>query len=315
MLVKREVILAKIESAYGTDPTPTGTDNAILVENPSWAHEGLRMIDRPAVRGGSLGKLRKIYGGSLKQVSFACEMKGAGSAYSSSVRSEIDVLLRASALAATVVTTGGSESVTYKPASSSHESITIYYYQDGTLHEMNGCRGTVSFSFEAGNKCMANFSFTGHEVTPVDAALPTPTFDSTVPPPFLSASFAIAGYSAVISSLKFDMGNKLITPPNANASDGYGEIRIVDRDITGSFDPEHVTVATHDFIGRFKSGTTGALATGNIGSTQYNRFSISMPVVYYTDIAPGERDGIRTLDVPFGAIESSGDDEVSIIFN
>jgi hypothetical protein len=314
MLVKREVILAKIEGTYNSDPTPTNTDNSILVEDPSWAHEGLRMIDRNPVRP-NLAPLRSIYGGTLKQIKFGAELKGPGIAYSASVRPEIDPLLRACGLSPTIVTTGGSESATYKPISTAIESVTIYYYQDGTLHKLTGARGNVDFSMEAGSRVMANFTFTGHDNTVTDTSLVTPTYDSTVPPVFLSAGFFThSDYAAIISGLKFDMGNKISTPPSVNAADGYGETRITGRSVTGSFDPENVLVATHPFIANLKAGTLDNIGTGVIAGAQYNRFAITFPAIFYRDVSPGDRDGIRTLEVPFGAVESSGDDEVSIAF-
>jgi hypothetical protein len=39
-----------------------------------------------------------------------------------------------------------------------------------------------------------------------------------------------------------------------------------------------------------------------------------MPAVTYRDVSPADRDGIAGLDLPFGAAESSTDDEVSIAF-
>lgn len=314
MLTKRDVILVEIESAYNTDPTPTAADNSVLVEEPGWSYEAARLIDRPAARP-SLGMLQQIFGGALKTVSFGCEVKGPGAAYSATVRPEIDPLLRACGLAATVDATPGSETVTYAPASTGLESCTVYYYQDGTLHKLTGCRGNVAYSMEAGGKVMANFTMTGHYSAITDTALASPTYDTTEPPVFRGQSFTVGGYAAVIGSLSFDMANKLAMPPSANAADGFGEIRVTGRDVNGSFDPEHTLVATNSWLAAFDAGTNLALATGNIGATQYNRFSVSMPAIYYRSIGPGDRDGIRSLDVTFAAAESTTDDEVTIVFS
>ena len=111
------------------------------------------------------------------------------------------------------------------------------------------------------------------------------------------------------------MGNQIATPADVSETDGYGEIQIIGRDVTGTFSPEFDTIANEDFIGNWKSGKSMVLASGNIGSTQYNKFKIDMPAVYYRDPpGPGDRDGIRTLELPFAAAESSGDDEVTIEF-
>lgn len=313
MLVKREVILAGVEGTYNVDPTLTGTD-AVLVEEPNWSHESARMIERNPVNT-SLAPYQHIYGGSLKTVTFNVEIKGAGAAYSASVRPEIDIFFRACGLAATVVTTPGSETVTYEPASAGHESITIYYYQDGTRHILTGCRGNPSGTLEAGGRVMVAFTMTGHWSTVTDTALVTPTYATTVPPVFVDATFSTDGFAAIIGSLNFDLTNQVVTPPDVNAADGFSEIQIVGRDVNGSFDPEHELVATEDFLGGYTAGTTGVISTGDIGSVQYNQFSISFPVTYYREASPGDRDGIRTLDISFAAIESSGDDEISILFD
>ena len=307
MLVNREVILAKIEATYNTDAAPNAAADAVLVEEPSWANEGLRMIERPAVRQ-NIGMLQQVYAGRLETVTFSCELKGSGTA---GTAPEIDALLR---MCGYGVTTVANTSNTYAPVSTGHESGTIHYYQDGTRHILTGCRGNVSFNLETGNKGMAEFTVTGHAAAVTDVALPTPTYDSTVPPPVLAAAFSVDGFSAVINALSFDTSNTIAMPPDISAADGFGEIQITQRDINGTFDPEHELVATEDFLGNFTSGKSMALATGTIGSVAGNRYAISMPAIYYRDVSPGDRDGVRTLELPFGAVESSGDDEVSIAF-
>lgn len=314
MLTNREVILAKIESTYNQDSSPAAGTDAVLVEDPSWGHEGLRMIERSPVQA-SLATHKHLYAGSLKQVSFTMEMKGSGAAYSASVAPEMDVLLRACGYGRTLVTTSGSESITYEPASSGHESCTIYYFQDGIRHVLTGCRGNVSFNCEVGGRGMASFTMTGHSSAPTDVALPTPTYDSTVPPPFIDGAFTIDSFAAVIDGLQFDLSNTIATPPDLNQADGYSEVYITKRDVNGSFSPEMELVATEAFEANLRSGAVMALTTGVIGDTQYNRYTISMPAVSYRDASPGDRDGVRTYELPFGAAESSGDDEVAILFN
>jgi len=306
MLVNREIILAKTETVYGTDAAPVGTD-AVLFDKASWSHDSVRMNERPAVRS-SLAPLKAVYGGSLKQIKITCEIKGSGTA---GTAPEIGPLWRACGLGETIVAV---TSVTYKPVSSGKESCTIYYYQDGVVHKLTGCVGEPSFSVDVGGRAMVDFTMTGHSVAPIDAALPTPTYDATTPPPFLSASFTVDSYAAVITKLAFSLGNAIGKPGNASAADGYGTIQITKRGVKGSFDPEYNLIATYDWITKWRTGATGALATGTIGSTAGNRWAISMPAVYYSEMGPGDREGVRTLEVGFGAVESTTDDEVSIVY-
>ena len=89
---------------------------------------------------------------------------------------------------------------------------------------------------------------------------------------------------------------------------------MVGRDRNGWIDPVDELVATEDYIGKFTSGKSMALATGAIGGTGGNILTITMPAVYYRDAAPADRDGIAGLALPFGAGENATDDEVSIVF-
>jgi len=305
MLINREVILVKEEVTYNTDPVPIANTDAVLVEAPNWANEGLRMNERPATRA-SIGKLQHVFGGLLRTISFDMELKGSGTA---GTPPEAADLLEACGFAETVVAV---TSVTYAPASTGHKSVTIYYYQDGTLMKLTGCRGNVSFAMEVGGLIKMSFTMTGHSSAVTDVTLPSPTYDSTIPAPFINAAFSAFSYSQIIGAWNFDMGNELAFPPDPSSPDGFGEVRVIGRDVNGSLDPEHVLVATEAFDANFKAGTTGAVASGAIGGTAGNIINISHPAIYYRDIAPGDRDGIRTLELTYAAAESTTDDEVSI---
>ncbi len=104
------------------------------------------------------------------------------------------------------------------------------------------------------------------------------------------------------------------TPPDMAASDGYSQVRITQRDVQGSYDPEAVLIATDDPYTDLQQGNILAVTTGVIGSVLGNRIQFDMIAAYYRDISPGDRDGIRTYDIPLGFAESAGDDEVILTF-
>ena len=307
LLTRRKLLLAKIESTYNTDPTPAASTDAVLCEGLTWSSAGLKMPERPSVRP-SLGALKQIYAGRLLQVSFSCEVKGSGAA---GTAPEIGQLLRACGLGETIV---ASTSVTYAPVSTSLESATLYVYEDGKQIKITGCRGNVAFTCEAGNKIMANFTMTGHEAAQTDVSLASPTFDSTSPEPFIGGTFTVDSFAAKISTFTFDLANQVAMPTDVSAADGYGEITIVSRDVNGSIDPLDELVADEAFLANFKSGAAMALATGAIGATAGNILSISMPAISYRDASMSDRDGLAALELPFGAAESTTDDEVSLAF-
>jgi len=382
MLVNREVLLAKIETTYNRDPAPVAGTDAVLAEALAWSNAGLKMVERPALRA-NIGKLKSLYAGSMMALSITCEMKGSGAA---GTAPEIGPLLRACGCSETI---SGGVSVTYKPVSTGHESVTLYLYQDGTRLKLTGCRGNAEFSLSAGGKPMITFNLTGHtyekgtatagaastitlaatsaavddiyngqrikilqgtsagdertitdyvgatkiatvssawtatpttssvyaiENGPVDIAVPSPTYDSTVPAPVIGLGFSVGSYAAVIESLSLNLNNGIAHPADIGSPDGYSQVYITSRDPSGSFNPEHVLIATHDFIDKFRKGTAMALDTGLIGGTAGNKIQLTMPAISYREATPGDRDGVRTLELTYGAADSSGDDAVSLIF-
>lgn len=307
LLVKKNVVLAKTETTYNTDASPTAASDAVKVENLSHGPANQKMVEQASVKN-TLGKEKQLYGGALWQVSFDVLLKGSGTI---DVAPEYGPCLRACGLGETIVAT---TSVTYAPVSTGFESVTLYIYEDGKLYKVTGCVGNVTFAGEAGSAGKLSFTFTGHKAGISDTALAAPALDATEAPVIKSAGFSVDSYSAVIAALNFDLGNQVSTPADISASDGFGKVQIVDRDINGSINPEDVLLATRDFISDWESGKEMALSTGVIGTTAGNRFKISMPAVSYRDASLGDRDGIRTMELPFGAHEVSGDDAISIVF-
>ena len=305
-LTRRELILAKIETSYNTDSTPDGS-NAILVENLSWSNEGSRMVERPVIKN-TLAPEKQIFAGTLRQITFDVELKGSGTA---DAPPEFGPLLRACGFGEDIVT---GTSVTYLPASAGVESITIYYYEDGTLYKVTGVRGNVSVDLTTGSIGKLSFTFTGHVDDGTDTSAPTPTFVDTVPPAIIEVPFTVGSFSAAVTQLQFDMTNTVATPEVINTPDGYGEIRVTGRDVSGSFNPEAELKANQDFILDWKSGNDKAINTGVIGNTVGNQYEIKLPRSHYREVSPSDRDSVRTYDVSFGASEVSADDEVELVF-
>lgn len=308
--ISNEVILAKTEVTYNTDPTPTTSANAVLVRNVDLRSEGLRMVDRAAVRGG-LGKLQRIYGAQLKRITFECEVKGSGTA---GTAPEIGPLIEACGFDETIV---ASTSATYTPEDTAHESVTIWYYEGGRkLHKLTGCRGTVTWTLEAGGILLAAFEFVGHYVEPTDVSQPTPTYNSQVPKAALGMTLSLNGVTALtVKSWQWAFNNTLAMPPSLAASDGYGEVLITERDITGEILIESELDSVIDVDALLSGGTRFAWASGTLGGTAGNRVAVSTPSssTYVTDTSFDAADGLRNRRVPL-AIDDSVASSFSIAF-
>jgi hypothetical protein len=307
--LSNEVLLAKTESSYGTDPTPTAADNAILVRNVSMRSEGLRMNDRAAVRAG-LGKLQAIYGGQLKRITFECEVKGSGTA---GTAPEIGPLLEACGLEETVV---ASTSVTYNPENGTHESCTIYWYEGGRkLHILTGCRGTMSLRIQAGGLVLASFEFVGHYTQATDQSQPTPTYNTTAPRAAIGMAVAINGVTAITAqSLEWTLNNTISMRESLSAADGYAEILLGDRDIRGVLTLESELDSALDLDALQIAGTKFATTSGTLGSAG-NILAVTTPSssTYVVDADPGEATGIRTRTVNM-AIDDAVSSNFAIAF-
>jgi hypothetical protein len=79
LLQRKRVILAKIESSYGVDPTPTGAANALLVRNLNVTPQDADFADRNLVRP-YLGRSEQLPAAIRGTLDFEVEMAGAGTA-------------------------------------------------------------------------------------------------------------------------------------------------------------------------------------------------------------------------------------------
>ncbi len=307
MLRNKAVILAKIEVIYGTDPTPTAAANAILCELPEYEVLG-RKLERNNVKS-FFGTRPQVNIGEGQQVSFTTELKASGSL---GVAPEIGVLFRGCNMTETVT---ASTKVDYDPNSNqAGESITIYYYQDNILHKVLGCRGNFSLDLKGGEYGKIKWTFQGIYGGPVDSTIPaSPTFSSVLPPRFLSASFAIDTYAAIISALKIDVKNETAKRPDANSATGIKEFFINERAVTGEIDPEVVALATKSFWGLWDTSSQVAF-TATVGGTAGNKCTITGPKIMIDSVKYADRDNILTHALPILFIPNTGNDEIKFSF-
>lgn len=318
LLTRNISILAKVEDTYGQDTSP-GAANGIYVIGgaPKILQEPNELND--VVGRGSLSKLPASQPGPRHwQLDFRVPIRGAGAAYSASVLPRVGPLLRACGFQQTLVTTPGSETVTYVPRSESFESINLYYNWDGLLYKLLGTRGTVNFVVRTGGILYAEFSFQGLYTQPADVAIVNVTGEPTVQfPVLLSGVFQIGSenYAAPFQNWNLNMGGVLVADPDPSAADGISQIYLVNRQPEGSFDPTAVLVATFDWYSKWKAGTIMDMSFTH-GTAQYNKITFTMSQVQAKEITPGDRGQLGMFSVPFRVVDNSesGDSEVSIVF-
>ncbi|MDJ0513084.1 MAG: hypothetical protein QNJ62_06540 [Methyloceanibacter sp.] len=307
MIITRRLILAKLETTQGADPIADPANDSVRVENPSATWLDARFHQPVSVKP-SLSSEQALYGGALRQYTFEVDLRGSGTA---GTPPEVGALLRACGMGETIA---ASTSVTYAPVSTGFESVAIYFYEDGKLHKLLGGFGTVVFTAEVGKPIRAAFTFSGHSVDPVDAALAAPSFDAVSPPIFLGSAFTADAFAAKIGTLSLDMGVEISMPEDVASADGWGDLQIVGRTPNGSFNPLDTLVADYDWVTKWQANTLASIVSGNVGSTAGNIINLNIPQAQYRELAPADRNKIQSLEVAYDARENTGDDEMSLVF-
>jgi hypothetical protein len=315
VLTRKRTIRCAIEAVRNVAETLTAAD-AITAENINVALSNEKRIEPPAV-GADMAAAKSLFVSALVDVTFDLRIKGPAAAYSATVLPELDVPLRISGVGVAIDTTPGAEKAAYSPSSvtSTHETATFEVYNDGLLYTLTGCVSSWTSDIANAAQGMVSFTVTGHCTGVVDAAIPVDAPSAIEAPKVLGIGFDVAGYGAVISSLKLEPGLSPVWPDDVNAVDGFGAAVIIDRKFKGSFDPLAVLVAVHGFEANFRAGTEMAITTGLIGSVQYNRYQYTFGRAYYDSIGGGDRDGIAANEIGFGALPVSGDDEWVLEFS
>jgi len=264
---------------------------------------------------GTLGTRSTVPGTFGLKVQFKTEMKGAASA--GTPYAPIGSILQACGMTEVVV---GGASVTYSPTSSpaaSHfsagKAMTIHANYDGLRFQVVGVVGKYKFSIEAGKIVMLEFDGMGVYATPSDVVFPTQTYSTVVPVKATSGSFSFDSYSAIIQKWEFDSGISIAPRPDVSSSFGILGYMITDRKPVGMMNPEHELQATFNWSSRLQAGTYGPISY-TLGSSAGNIITFTANRAQVTGYKFADRAGVRTRDTTLEFHETSGDDEISIVF-
>jgi hypothetical protein len=309
-LYRKRTVLIKVESTYGTDSTPTGTD-ACQVRNLEVTPVQSDIVSRDLIRP-YLGASPQLIANNRVQVTFEVEYAGSGTA---GTAPRYGSLLKACGFSETIV---ASTSVTYAPVSTSFSSVTMYYSTDGVRHKVTGARGTYSLNLTANQIPVINFTMTGQYVAPTDTADPTPTFTTQATPKIFNdtntTAFTLFSETDLpLQSCQLDIGNEVVYRELINSDK---EVLIVNRSGSGTLAIEMPTLASHDFFADAIASTTGDLsivhgtAGGNIVTLASAANAISLGAPAYS-----EDSGIVMLNLPYTLVPSTaGNDEFTLAY-
>jgi hypothetical protein len=308
MLSKRCLLLAKAETTYGVDPTPTEAANALLVIDPQ-IKETFEAVER-GVKLQTLTPFPSLAAMKSAEITFKSEIKGSGSV---ALAPRLGVILQACGFTPTV---NSGVSVSYAPVSSSFTSITCWLYKDGRKHVINGCRGkSMKVIAEAGKVAMLEITLEGLYTAPTNVALPTPTYEAGNPVICKGTTFSYNSKTTLIASkLEVDMGLTLAKRPSLSATDALAGFEITDRNPTFSMDVEAQIETSYAF--RTDALTTQRAVSYAIGSVAGNICTINITKANITSVEYGDNEGILMESLKGEcSISSTGNDEVTLVFS
>tara|TARA_R100000458_G_C8267179_1_gene242165 strand:- start:358 stop:1293 length:936 start_codon:yes stop_codon:yes gene_type:complete len=308
LLARKQTLIAKIESSYGSDSSPSAGSNAVLVKELEITPLEVDEVERTLVRG-YLGNYETLLGDKRALITFSVEMAGSGAA--GTANQGLGVFLKSCGFSETVAS---GTSVTYAPVSGSFSSCTIGCNVDGTNHQLTGCRGTFSINASLNEVPTFDFEFTGKFNNPAAVTQSSLTYQNQADPVLFrsdnTTAFSLMGNSAALESWSMDLNNEIVM---RNLVGGTQEVLITDRKPSGSATIEAPTLGAFNYWTKATAEATGT-NTFQHGQTGGNIVTVSAP---YTDMgAPtyGDSDGVVTLEIPFVCTPSSGNDELSIVF-
>ena len=307
-LHRKRSILAKAESSYGSDPTPTGSANYVQVIDLNIETIVSDEVSRDLIRP-YMGNYEVIPANTRVNVTFDVEMSGSGSA---GTAPKYGAILKACGLSETVVS---STSVTYAPVTTPSDSVTLFVNYDGIRHKVTGARGTFSLNCEVNNIPRISFSLTGIFNAPTDTALPTVTVSNQASPLIFkngsTSNFAIFGFAAALQSWNLDFNNEVIYRELVG---GTKEVLITDRRPSGTAVIESPALSAHNFFTDY-TGTSTGTNTWLHGTVAGNKVTVSCPQTDLGQPTYEESDGITMLSLPFMATPTaSANNEFSLVY-
>lgn len=271
----QKLLMAKIETVYGTDAAPTGAADAILASQvklmPMEGQDVARELERPFHAADPT-----LPADLHAKISFRVELAPSGTAGTAPGWA---ALMRGCGCAQTLA---AGVSVTFSPISTGYQSLTMHLYVDGIRWAILGARGTFKLLVEASGIPYLEFTFTGRFAPATDAALPAGTLTAFKDPLIVNAAntpvFTIDAVPMVMKSLTFDAGcqveprfwvgtNDIIITGRAESLEATVEVRAM-----ATFNPyTRAANAARIPIVLTHGTVAGARATLNVPSGQMQR--------------------------------------------
>jgi hypothetical protein len=301
LLTNRTVVLAKIEGTYGTDSAPAVSANEVEVFGLT-IKPIVTKVERKPLRA-SLSPLANAKSKWLWDIQFETELKGSGTA---GTAGRLSPLFQACGM---TETDNGTTSTIYTPGTPSG-SCTIWVYKDGLLYKATGCRGDFEITCEAGKIPMVKWSFKGKYVTPIDAVMVSPTYESTKGIVAESVGFAVSGFSGHTRNYSIKMNNQIVERHSLNSANATVGVIIGSRAPSFKCQLEAELIATEPMTTEMEADTAVDLTVAHTGAAGNIMTITATGKAQYDMVAPADESGIFMFDIE-GSL-SGTDDELTL---
>lgn len=200
------------------------------------------------------------------------------------------------------------EGISYKPSEACPPTLTCYLYEDGVLKKYTGCRGTASWSVNAGGRPEMTIDLTGFFLSKADVALPigSVVYQDVRPGIWRGGLMTIDAKRAAVEQMTVALNNTYPYPGDPNEQEGFLPPVITSRDIQGNVNPFETLVATRDIFTDFRNGVKRAIAAlipAADGNSHYTGFTF--PTAKYRSEGPADRNGLIAVNAPFSALNDA----------
>lgn len=313
-LIRNTAILARIETTYGVDATPTGAADALLVSDLSVEPE-IDTVSRDLLRP-YLGGSEQLAGVRRVKAVFTVELAGSGTAGAAPAWG---ALLRACGFAETIIP---GARVEYLPISAAFPSLTLYWYGGGVIHRIFGARGTAELDMSAGARPTMKFSFTGIDGGISTSALPSVTLTAwrtpvTITDPNagdinLGCTYSAGALSGGVTypslGLTLNLGNEVRHVPRL----GGESVEITERQVSGHIDLDLTAAQRAAFYNDAVANTLTGLGF-QYGVAVGHRILIHAPAAQRTAPKILDRDGFLMSSYDLRLLPVAGNDELRIV--
>lgn len=322
---RNSAILAKIETTYGTDASPTGAANALLVSNLSINPLNANNVSRDLIRP-YFGASEQLIGSANVECEFEVELQHSGTAGTAAAW---DAVLQGCGFkAGAALTTPARVEHDLVTDYSLFKSLTIYYHDDGVLHKLLGCAGNVSFALNVGERPVMKFKFTGLDGGVTATGNPSATLTAFKTPLVVSdpntgamvlggayATGAISGGTEYIcAGIEFDMANKVtFTDLLGTASASGQSVALTGREPAGKVMFDLSAANEVSFMASVKSNATQSMGLVH-GITAGYKILVFAPAVQLINPRKEDKDGRRLIGFDLRLMPgASGNDEIKIV--